>query len=39
MLKLMKPEPGEAYVDLVVGFENEKGEEVEGPPVRYFFGV
>ncbi|KAK7116491.1 ubiquitin-like modifier-activating enzyme 6 [Littorina saxatilis] len=38
MLKLIKPEPGIKYVDLVVCFENDKGEEVEGPPVRYFFG-
>lgn len=39
MLKLIKPEPGITYVDLIICFENDKGEEVEGPPVRYFFGV
>ncbi|KAL8577432.1 hypothetical protein ACOMHN_048067 [Nucella lapillus] len=38
MMKLIKPEPGCAYVDLVVCFENDKEEEIEGPPVRYFFG-
>ena len=37
MVKLVKPEPGVEYVDLVVCFENDQGEEVEGPPVRYFF--
>ncbi|XP_076443646.1 ubiquitin-like modifier-activating enzyme 6 [Babylonia areolata] len=38
MMKLIKPEPGNAYVDLVVCFEDDKEEEIEGPPVRYFFG-
>lgn len=39
MLKLIRPEPGIAYVDLVVCFEDDQGQEVEGPPVRYYFGV
>lgn len=39
MLKLIRPEPGIAYVDLVVCFEDDQGKEVEGPPVRYYFGI
>ncbi|KAK7475147.1 hypothetical protein BaRGS_00033639 [Batillaria attramentaria] len=39
MTKLIKPEPGTKYVDLIVCFEDGKGEEIEGPPVRYFFGM
>ncbi|XP_025078407.1 ubiquitin-like modifier-activating enzyme 6 [Pomacea canaliculata] len=37
MLKLVKPESGVQYVDLIVGFDDQ-GKVVEGPPVRYFFG-
>ncbi len=35
MLQLLKSGPDVMYVDLIVSFENEKGEEVPGPPVRY----
>ena len=36
MMKLLKPAPGIEYVDLTVSFENEQGEDVPGPPIRYF---
>jgi len=36
MIKLCKPVPGQDYVDLVVSFEGDDGEDVNGPPVRYY---
>lgn len=37
MTGLLKPIPGQKYVDLVVSFDGDDGEDVPGPPVRYFF--
>ena len=38
MQKLLKPEKGEKYCDLIVTFrDDESGGDVKGPPVRYFF--
>ena len=42
MKKLVKPSSGSAYVDLIVAFASDGGEDEEedlpAPPVRYFFG-
>ncbi|XP_002733723.2 ubiquitin-like modifier-activating enzyme 6 [Saccoglossus kowalevskii] len=38
MIKLLKPTPKQEYVDLTVAFESSQGEDVPGPPVRYYFG-
>ncbi|XP_059175412.1 ubiquitin-like modifier-activating enzyme 6 [Physella acuta] len=37
MTSLLKPVPGQKYVDLVVSFDGDNGDDVPGPPVRYFF--
>jgi hypothetical protein len=38
MQKLLKPEKGEKYCDLIVTFRNDaSGGDVKGPPIRYFF--
>ncbi|BFY97150.1 hypothetical protein BsWGS_00190 [Bradybaena similaris] len=37
MNDLLKPTPGQKYVDLIVSFDNDDGEDVPGPPVRYYF--
>ncbi|XP_078589545.1 ubiquitin-like modifier-activating enzyme 6 [Branchiostoma floridae x Branchiostoma japonicum] len=37
MVKLIKPGAEKKYVDLTVSFEGEDGEDIPGPPVRYFF--
>ncbi|GFO14677.1 ubiquitin-like modifier-activating enzyme 6 [Plakobranchus ocellatus] len=37
MTKLLKPVSGQMYVDLVVSFDGDNGEDVPGPPVRYYF--
>ena len=37
MKALLKPAPDKQYVDLTLCFENETGEDVPGPPVRYYF--
>lgn len=37
MNDLLKPSPGQKYVDLIVSFDNDDGEDVPGPPVRYYF--
>ena len=37
MVKLIKPNPDKLYVDFIISFESKTGEEVPGPPVRYFF--
>ncbi|KAK3097072.1 hypothetical protein FSP39_006114 [Pinctada imbricata] len=39
MIKLLKPSDGQKYVDLVVSLQGDDEEDVEAPPVRYFFGV
>ena len=36
MAHLLKVGPEKDYVDLVVSFESAKGEEMSGPPVRYY---
>ena len=37
MVQLLKPGPDKKYVDLTVAFESEQGEDIPGPPVRYYF--
>ena len=37
MVQLLKPGPTKQYVDLTVSFENEEGEDIPGPPIRYYF--
>ncbi|RUS91761.1 hypothetical protein EGW08_000469 [Elysia chlorotica] len=37
MTKLLKPVSGQKYVDLIVSFDGDNGEDVPGPPVRYYF--
>ncbi|KAI8793388.1 ubiquitin-like modifier-activating enzyme 6 isoform X1 [Biomphalaria glabrata] len=37
MTKLLKPVADQQYVDLVVSFDGDDGEDVPGPPVRYYF--
>ena len=37
MVSLIKPGVDKKYVDLTLSFENEKGEDIPGPPVRFFF--
>jgi ubiquitin-activating enzyme E1-like protein 2 len=38
MHKLLKPEKGAKYCDLIVTFRNDAaGGDVKGPPIRYFF--
>uniref|UniRef100_A0A0B7B891 E1 ubiquitin-activating enzyme n=2 Tax=Arion vulgaris TaxID=1028688 RepID=A0A0B7B891_9EUPU len=37
MANLLKPSPGQKYVDLIVSFDSDDGEDVPGPPVRYYF--
>ncbi|XP_050399847.1 ubiquitin-like modifier-activating enzyme 6 [Patella vulgata] len=43
MLKLLKPTASIKYMDLVLSFDNESGndedEDIAGPPVRYYFGL
>jgi len=39
MLKLLKPSPNQQYVDLTVSFENEQGDDVLGPPIRFYFWI
>ena len=39
LTKLLKAKSGDVYMDLVVSFESIDGEDVGGPPVRYFFGL
>ncbi|XP_077988676.1 ubiquitin-like modifier-activating enzyme 6 isoform X2 [Glandiceps talaboti] len=38
MVKLLKPSDSQNYMDLTVAFDSEAGEDVPGPPVRYYFG-
>ncbi|CAL1537293.1 unnamed protein product [Lymnaea stagnalis] len=37
MTTLLKSVPDQKYVDLVVSFDGDNGDDVPGPPVRYFF--
>lgn len=37
MDKLLKASPEKEYLDLIISFEGGNGEEVPGPPVRYYF--
>lgn len=41
MLKLVNPEPGKKYVDLIVSFSldgsSEEDNDLPAPPVRYYF--
>ncbi|CAG5125849.1 unnamed protein product [Candidula unifasciata] len=37
MKDLLKPSPGQKYTDLIVSFDNDDGDDVPGPPVRYYF--
>ncbi|KAH9520216.1 Ubiquitin-like modifier-activating enzyme 6 [Bulinus truncatus] len=37
LIKLLKPVSDQQYVDLVVSFDGDNGEDVPGPPVRYYF--
>lgn len=39
MVKLLKPAPGQKYVDLVICLQGDNEEDVACPPVRYFFGL
>ena len=37
MKTLLKAPQTKEYVDLTLSFENDKQEDVPGPPVRYYF--
>ncbi|PRP83916.1 ubiquitin-like modifier activating enzyme 6 [Planoprotostelium fungivorum] len=37
MSELLKPKKGAVYEDLIVTFENDAGEDVSGPPVRFYY--
>lgn len=39
MEKLLKPHPGQKYVDLVVCLQGDNEEDIECPPIRYYFGL
>ncbi|XP_076101717.1 ubiquitin-like modifier-activating enzyme 6 isoform X1 [Mytilus galloprovincialis] len=39
MEKLLKPHPGQKYADLVVCLQGDNEEDIEGPPIRYYFGL
>ncbi|XP_041365685.1 ubiquitin-like modifier-activating enzyme 6 isoform X1 [Gigantopelta aegis] len=39
MVKLLKPSRGQKYVDLIVAFEDDAGNDIPGPPIRYYFGL
>jgi len=37
MRKLLKAGPASKYEDLVVSFTGDNREDIDGPPIRYFF--
>jgi hypothetical protein len=39
MEKLLKPHPGQKYADLVVCLQGDNEEDIECPPIRYYFGL
>ncbi|XP_062608943.1 ubiquitin-like modifier-activating enzyme 6 [Saccostrea cucullata] len=39
MLKLLKPSPGQLYMDLIINLEGSEDDDIACPPVRYYFGV
>lgn len=39
MEKLLRPHPGQKYADLVVCLQGDNEEDIECPPIRYYFGL